>query len=51
MASKIITAAVQFTIEVDENSTDEEIMDQMRDFLVDQVGYIEPEIITTMIEE
>ena len=47
MASKLITARVDFTIEVDENATEAEILDMMRDFLVDQVGYIEPEILET----
>lgn len=47
MASKLITARVDFCIEVDENATEAEILDMMRDFLVDQVGYIEPEILET----
>ena len=49
--AKLITAKVEFQIEVDVEATDEEILDQMRDLLVDQVGYIVPEIIDTEIVE
>ena len=49
--AKLITAKVEFQIEVDDEATDEEILDQMRDLLVDQVGYIVPEIIDTEIVE
>ena len=44
MASKLITARVDFCIEVDENATEAEILASCREFLVDQVDYIEIEI-------